>query len=111
MVLVIPVVDVWRSVWSGFLRLALPVRVLVAVLFGRFAAAGGAGAGGDASASSLSIASRPRFMPPSSWAAVSSSSVASVVNWTGMDYLVLVERPYTEAGHGAGMGVDNRHRH
>ena len=22
-----------------------------------------------------------------------------------------VERPYTEAGHGAGMGVDNRHRH
>ncbi len=30
---------------------------------------------------------------------------------TGMDYLVLVERPYTEAGHGAGMGVDNRHRH
>ena len=30
---------------------------------------------------------------------------------TGMDYLVLVERPYTEAGHGAGMSVDNRHRH
>ena len=30
---------------------------------------------------------------------------------TGMDYLVLVERPYTEAGHGTGMGVDNRHRH